>query len=57
MESQMESQRGLPQDLENMDFDKEIVTLSHLPDPPATLSGTLAGTLAGTVPTMLFIYP
>ena len=42
MESQMESQSGLPQDLENVDFDKEVVTFSLLPDPPATLTGTLA---------------
>ena len=57
----MESQSGIPQDLENVDFDKELVTFSLLPDPPATLTGTvpatLAGTLAGTVPKMLFIYP
>ena len=49
----MESQSGIPQDLENVDFDKELVTFSLLPDPPATLTGTLAG----TVPKMLFIYP
>ena len=57
----MESQSRIPQDLENVDFDKELVTFSPLPDPPATLTGTLAatlaGTLAGTVPKMLFIYP
>ena len=49
----MASQSGIPQDLENVDFDKELVTFSLLPDPPATLTGTLAG----TVPKMLFIYP
>ena len=49
----MESQSGLPQDLENMDFDKEVVTFSLLPDPPATPTATLAA----TVPKMLFIYP
>ena len=49
----MESQSGLPQDLENVDFDKELVTFSPLPDPPATLTATLAA----TVPKMLFIYP
>ena len=38
---QMESQSGTPQDLENVDFDKELVTFSPLPDPPATLTGTL----------------
>ena len=45
----MESQSGIPQDLENVDFDKELVTFSPLPDPPATPTGT--------VPKMLFIYP
>ena len=53
MESQMASQSGIPQDLENVDFDKELVTFSLLPDPLATLTGTLAR----TVPKMLFIYP
>ena len=45
----MESQSGIPQDLENVDFDKELVTFSPLPDPPATPTAT--------VPKMLFIYP
>ena len=61
----MESQSGIPQDLEKVDFDKELVTFSLLPDPPATLTGTVPGTVPatvpatvpGTVPKMLFIYP
>ena len=38
MESQMASQSGIPQDLENVDFDKELVTFSLLPDPPCNLN-------------------
>ena len=30
----MELQSRIPQDLENVDFDKEVVTFSPLPDPP-----------------------
>ena len=44
----MESQSGIPQDLEKVDFDKELITFSLLPDPPATQTAT--------VPKMLFIY-
>ena len=38
---QMESQSGIPQDLENVDFDKELVTFSPLPDSPATPTATV----------------
>ena len=61
MEFQMASQSGISQDRENVDFDKELVTFSLLPDPPATLTATVPGTVSatvpGTVPKMLFIYP
>ena len=41
MESQMASQSGIPQDRENVDFDKELVTFSPLPDSPATPTATV----------------
>ena len=50
---QMESQSGIPQDLENVDFDKELVTFSPLPDPLATPTGTVPK----NVVQMLFISP
>ena len=55
----MESQSGIPQDLENVDFDKELVTFSPLPDSPATPTGTVRNSpqQSATVPKMLFIYP
>ena len=37
----MASQSGIPQDLENVDFDKELVTFSPLPDSPATPTATV----------------
>ena len=52
----MESQSGIPQDLENVDFDKELVTFSPLPEPPATPTATVRNS-PEQYPKMLFIYP
>ena len=48
----MESQSGISQDLENVDFDKELVTFSLLPDPPTTPTGTVRNSpqLSATLP-------
>ena len=52
----MASQSGIPQDLENVDFDKELVTFSPLPDSPATPTATVRNS-PQQYPKMLFIYP
>ena len=59
----MESQSGIPQDLENVDFDREVLTFSPLPETPLQLQPEQSATVrnspeqSGTVPKMLFIYP
>ena len=52
----MELQSRIPQDLENVDFDKEVVTFSLLPDAPCNPNRN-SPQQSGTVPKMLFIYP